>query len=265
MVKFSFFLILVAVIIAGLTLSPTLSPNNAAVLDVMERVLCAPDENLTQQSVPAASSGLSLDMRLSCKPIGGNPYPVTDKLIGMGFTAALVFAVFGILFLLIGIIRNATGSNNTPAPVPAAAYTSPYYNPQAPAPQQVPAAPPMTYTSYNASLGRTVSTTVTDGPPSNKFDFDAGATMMSIPKQSATPPPAPSSDFSFDTAATMTSVPKTSTPATPTPVVTSESSSSSSALKGRLQQLRDALDAGLITQEEFDRSKSDLLRDFTDV
>jgi hypothetical protein len=247
-VKFSILLILIAFVLLGATLSPTLAPNNPTILNVMERILCAPDENLTQQtSSNAGNSAIPLlgDVSLSCKPLGGNPYSVTEKLAGIGLTSFLVFLVFGILFLIIGIIRNA--SSGKKAEVVTTAYTTPYYPPQKPAvapnsssypARPAPSQPP--YTSYSPSSGYSTATVVNTPPaaPSDKFDFDAAATMMSIPK-----PTAPTS----------------------APPAASDTPGSDSALKGRLKQLKDAYEAGLISPEEYERSKSDLLRDFTDV
>jgi hypothetical protein len=234
-VKFSIFLILIAFVLLGATLSPTLSPNNPTILNVMERILCAPGENLTQQVSSSArnvGSGLNsfaADMSLSCKPLNGNPYSVTDKLLGIGLTGFLVFLVFGVLFLIIGIIRNASGGK--PAKVVTTTYAAPYY------PQQTPVASQQPYPSYSPSTGYSTAPAASTSAtaPSDKFDFDAAATMMSIPKPTAAPPAA------------------------------ADSAGNDSALKGRLKQLRDAYDAGLISGEEYERSKSDLLRDFTDV
>lgn len=219
----------------------------------MERILCAPGENLTQQvSSSARNAGSDLnsfaaDISLSCKPLNGNPYSVTDKLLGIGLTSFLVFLVFGVLFLIIGIIRNASGGKR--AEVVKTTYAAPYYpQPQqsqraaAPYnsgyPQQTPVASQQPYPSYSPSTGYSSAAVVNPPPaaPSDKFDFDAAATMMSIPKPPATPPPA-----------------------------ASDSAANDSALKGRLKQLRDAYDAGLISSDEYERSKSNLLRDFTDV
>jgi hypothetical protein len=251
-IKFSIFLILIALVLLGATLSPQLSPNNPTILSAMERLLCAPGENLTQQAASSArnqgtgSTSFVADMNLSCKPANGNLYSVSDKLLGIGLTGFLVFLVFGLLFLIIGIIRNA--SRGKAVAVVTTSQTTPYYPPQRPvaAPPRAAAYPPtpaptqQPYTSYSPSTGYSTATVVNTPPstPSDKFDFDAAATMMSIPKPTATPPPAPAA---------------------------SDTTTSDSALKGRLQQLRDAFEAGLISSEEYERSKSDLLRDFTDV
>jgi hypothetical protein len=71
-----------------------------------------------------------------------------------------------------------------------------------------------------------------EAPPSDKFNFDSAATMQNIPKPS--------------TAAATSNTP------------------SGGELTSRLKQLREAYDAGLISNEEYERTKSDLLRDFSD-
>ena len=265
MVKFSIILIVIAFVLLGATLSPTLSPNNPTILNVMEWILCAPDENIVQEVAPVArrvssdSNAFVVDQSLLCKTSSGSTYDVTEKLFGIGMTGFLVFLVFGVLFLIIGIIRLASGGNKTE--VVTTTYSTPYYPAQKPAaapsssgypatppanqpspfttsPQPAPATSQPPYTSYSPSTGYSTTTAVGTKPPapSEKFDFDAAATMMSIPKPPPTPPPAASDTPAGD-----------------------------SVLKGRLKQLREAFDAGLISNEEYERSKADLLRDFTDM
>jgi hypothetical protein len=69
---------------------------------------------------------------------------------------------------------------------------------------------------------------------------------------------APSDKFNFDSAATMQNIPKPST-AAPT-----SGAQGGGELTKRLKQLREAYDAGLISNDEYERTKSDLLRDFSD-
>jgi hypothetical protein len=125
--------------------------------------------------------------------------------------------------------------------VTAPAAASPFYTPPAAAPTRTNYATQVSIPrqpSYSAGSPATPSYAApavsTHEAPSEKFDFDSAATMMSIPKAPpAAAPPAPSPAGNSDLAA-------------------------------RLKQLRDAFDAGLISQEEYDRSRSNLLHDFTD-
>lgn len=267
MVKFSLFLILVAFLLLGATLAPVLAPNNPTILDALERILCNSDENLIQQVSPTARSSNNpseflTNMNLSCKPVSGATYSVDDKLFGIGLTGFLVVLVFGVLFFIIGLIRNASRRNQ---PTPASTYgVPPYYPPQ---PAQRPASygsPVATFPTATQMNTRPLSS---QPAPSEKFDFESAATM-SIPKPTAAPPsapPAPSSTFDFDSAATMMSIPKPTSEQTPPPAPAAHAPADSKALKTRLKQLQEAHEAGLISDQEFERSKSDLLRDFTDV
>lgn len=254
MVKFSLLLILIAVAILGITLAPALSPNDTTLLNLLEPVLCAPGENLIQQVSPLArSTGNSLtsfitNTTLSCKPTSGELIDVTGKLFGMGLTVFLVFLVFGVIFMIVGVIRNASRrSRQGAAATPAGA--TPFYTTQ---PNAAPSSNPFatqvsiprqpSYGSGYAPMAYATPPSSSQPTPSEKFDFEPAETMMSIPTPTAAPTAPP---------------PSTSVPAPLQPV-------GSSDLATRLKQLRDALDAGLISQEEFDRSKSNLLHDFTD-
>lgn len=250
MVKFGFFLILIALAILGMTLASVVSPNDTSLLDLLEPVVCAPGENLIQQVVPSSRSvdngllSFAANNSFFCKPTTGALIDVTNKLFATGFTASLVALVFGLIFLFTGIVRGGSRSRRPAvvgAPATAAAYpTHPgaagsAYATQVGAPRQpnygggYSAAP-----AYSAPPARPPQAPA----PSEKFDFDSAATMMSIPKAAPAPPPEPATQV--------------------------RPAAGGTDLAKRLAQLRDALDAGLISQEEFDRSKSNLLHDFTD-
>jgi hypothetical protein len=94
--------------------------------------------------------------------------------------------------------------------------------------------------------------------PQQGYGSSSYPTTVGYSAAPATPREAPPSDkFSFDAAATMQNIPKP--PSTPAP-----SAQGGGELTTRLKQLREAYDAGLISNEEYERTKSDLLRDFSD-
>ena len=251
MVKFSLLLILIAFAVLGITLAPSLSPNDTTLLNLLEPVLCAPGESLIQQVSPLArNTGSSLtsfaaNTTLSCKPASGDLINVTDKFFGIGLTGFLVFLVFGVIFLIAGILRNASrGSRPEVVTVPTGA--SPFYTSQ-----------PAT-----ASSGDPFATQVSVPRQPNYSRANTPPVAYAAPPASAQP--SPSEKFDFDSAETMMSMPKaTLANSAPAPAAPAQPAGSSD-LASRLKQLRDALDAGLISQEEFDRSKSNLLHDFTD-
>lgn len=246
MVKFSLLLILIALALLGITLAPVISPNNSTLLNLLEPILCASGDNLIQQVSPLArndgssATSFTASTTLLCQPASGELINVTDKMFGIGLTAFLVFLIFGVLFLIVGLIRNSTQpSQSEVVTTPAAA--SPFYTPPAAAPPSTNFATqvsiprqPSRRAGYPASPGYAAPAASSHEAPSEKFDFESAPTMMSIPKA----PPAPA------------------TPAQPP--------AGSSDLAARLKQLKDAFDAGLISQEEYDRSRSNLLHDFTD-
>jgi hypothetical protein len=166
---------------------------------------------------------------------------VTDKLLGIGITAFVTLLLFGVLFLIIGIIRAMSGGGGSGKPQPAAStggWTPPYYSP-----------------TPTPSGGAYPQTTVTPQPgygSSYPTNSAYSAPTMSVST------PAPSDKFNFDSAQTMQNIPKPSTAAA------SSSGQGGGDLTARLKQLREAHDAGLISSDEYERTKSDLLRDFSD-
>lgn len=242
MVKFSILLLLIAFAALGFTLAPVVSPNDASLLNLMEPLLCDSGDNIIQEVSPTArrvdstSNTFYVDMSLVCKRADGTTYDVTDKAFGIGMMTFLIFLVFGVLFLIIGIIRAASGGGK---PQPASVgWTPPYYSPTpTPTPSggaypQVTVTPQPGYgSSYPTTVGYSAPTMSTgEAPPSDKFNFDTAQTMQNIPK----------------------------------PSTATTSTQGGGELTTRLKQLREAYDAGLISNEEYERTKSDLLRDFSD-
>lgn len=235
MIKFSILLIVIAFAALGITLAPLVSPNDTSLLNLLEPILCNQGDTILQEVSPYArrvdssSNAFVVDMDFSCKRADGTTYNVTDKLFGIGMITFLVFLLFGVLFLIIGIIRAASGGKSQPQPATSAGWTPPYY---VPTPTPTPSGGAYPQVTPQPGFGSSYPTvSVSTPPPSDKFNFDAAQTMQNIPKPST---------------------------------VTASSSGQGVDLTARLKQLREAFDAGLITSEEYERTRSDLLRDFTD-
>ena len=246
MVKFSILLILVAFVALGITLAPMVSPNDTSLLNLLEPLLCDSGDNMIQEvgatprRVDSTSDTFVIDMTLLCKRADGTTYNVTDKLFGIGIIGFhYVFLLFGVLFLIIGIIRAMSGGGGGKSqPAGSTGWTPPYY------------VPPPTPTPSGGAYPQ-----VTPQPGyGSSYPSTVGYNAPTVSVSSTTP----SDTFNFDSAQTMQNIPKPSTAAA------SSSGQGGGDLTLRLKQLREAHDAGLISNEEYERTKSDLLRDFSD-
>jgi hypothetical protein len=222
------------------------SPNDTSLLNLLEPLLCDSGDNMIQEvgstprRVDSTSDTFVIDMTLLCKRADGTTYNVTDKLFGIGITGFITFLLFGVLFLVIGIIRAmSSGGGGKPQPAGSTGWTPPYY---VPTPTPTP------------SGGAYPQVTVTPQPVyGSSYPSTVGYNSPTVSVSSTTP----SDTFNFDSAQTMQNIPKPSTAA-------ASSSGQGGDLTLRLKQLREAHDAGLISNEEYERTKSDLLRDFSD-
>jgi hypothetical protein len=240
-IKFSIFLFVVAFLALGIALAPMVSPNDTTLLNLLEPLLCDSGDNILQEvastprRVDSTSNAFVIDMSLMCKRADGSSYSVTDKLFGVGMIAFITFLLFGVLFLIIGIIRAMSGGGGGKPQPAGTGWTPPYY---APTPTPTPSGgaypqvtvTPQTFGSYSTTAGYNAPTaSVGTSTPSDRFNFDAAQTMQNIPKPS-----------------------------------TGASSGQGGDLTARLKQLREAYDSGLISSEEYERTRADLLKDFSD-
>lgn len=196
--KLGFLLILVGVGGLFFMLSPLFLTDNQPVLNILEPLLCAPDEKLTLQVITASyrPGETSVSGDYDCLRPDETSYDVTDKAFLLGAAAFLVPFLFGLFMTIAAFNRAVRGV----IPTRTVEFGSGWNQPD-----------------MSTSVSQAIHSMST---PSNTAGFGA---------------PAPAS------------------------------TGGETELTKRLKQLRDAYDSGMISNEEYERTKADLLKDFSNV